>query len=146
MEKPIYQIRLYCPDDYPLFDEWHNGHGKCAVSQSILPKLGVVVLACGDGEPLPVAFLFLYMDNSVGVSFLDHIVTRPGLSVSRARKALLWGMLCLRKLAAEMDYGIMICHTLPAIARFLGREGWHSMAEGRISMISLTRQEENNGN
>ena len=140
MAKPIYQIRSYCPEDYSAFEEWHNAHGKCPPPQSILPKLGIVVLECGEGEPMPVAFLFLYLDNSVGVSFLDHIVTRPGLSATRARNSLLWGMRCLRKLAADMDYGVMLCHTLPAIARTLGREGWHAMTDGKVSMISLTKE------
>lgn len=145
MENPIYQIQHYAPADYSTLETWWHEHGATPPPEVILPKLGVIVQEFGEGDPSPVAALFLYLDNSTGVCFLEHIVTRPGLSMKRARNSLLWGMRCLRKLAANMDYGVMFCHTLSPIARTLKREGWQTMAKDKVSMVILTK-EVSNGN
>ena len=142
MEKPIYQLQHYAQSDYPMLQEWWEQHAVAPPPVVILPKLGVIVQEFrGDDEPLPVAALFLYLDNSTGVCFLEHIVTRPGIGLVRTRDALLWGMRCLRMLAADMDYGVMFCFTHPSIARYLKREGWQTMAKERVSMVLFTKKE-----
>jgi hypothetical protein len=80
------QIRPYAPEDYQTIAAWWKGHCWEAVPAAILPKLGVV--AESDGHGLCAAFL--YMDNSVGVSWMEWLVSNPeagGMEVVRGLRA-----------------------------------------------------------
>jgi hypothetical protein len=137
-------IRAFDPAaDWPMIADWHDAHGTTAPPLSILPKLGVVVFEDG-GESA--AALWLYMDNSVGVCFPEHAVTRPGLSMFAAKTALLVALDFFRQRAAELDYGAMIVNTPAAMARVLERTGIFERAGGqKVTMIGLTK-EVSNGN
>lgn len=95
--------------------EWYKGHGHLPTPLDVLPKFGVVVENFGD----PVAALWLYMDNSVGVCFAEKMVTAPGLSLGLASKALMCGFEYLRERAAAMDRKYIVVHAYAATARFL---------------------------
>ena len=87
-----------------------------------------------EGED--VAALWLYMDNSVGVCFAEHAVTRPGLKMGEAKAALLMALDFLRTEARVLGYGLMLIHTLPAFARVLGRAGlFAEFGRNKVTMI-----------
>lgn len=113
-----YQVRLYDREkDYAMVEEWHGCHGTTAPPKAILPRLGVVAVAEGRDH----AALWLYMDNSVGVCFPEHAVTRPGLGMREARESLLQALDFLKKEASVLGYGFMIINTPRAFARVLDR-------------------------
>ncbi len=86
--------------------------------------------------------MWLYMDNSVGVCFPEHIATKPGLSMAAARDSLLRGLDFLHLRAREMNYGVMLINTLPAIARVLEKQNLFAKFGGeKVSMIGFTKEE-----
>ena len=138
MEINPYLVREYTPEDREMIEGWHHGHESLAPPEAILPKLGVVV---HDPDGRDMAAMWLYMDNSVGVCFVEHIVTVPGIGPSQARKALERGLEYLRFYAASNDYGIIFIHTLPAIARRCEKLGFQKLKEAMVSMWRLTKGE-----
>lgn len=141
----FFQIREFDrARDLAWLAEWHEGHGGAAPPAELLPRLGIVVLETDGGESEDLGALWLYMDNSVGVCFVDHIVTRPGLALAKARRALLFGLAFLKERAAAMDYGLMLVHTRPAIARTLRPAGFREDKRDLVAMWTLTG--ETNGN
>ena len=131
-----YLVREYSPEDWEMIEKWHYGHGTIPPPAEILPKLGVIVHQ-PTGKDF--AAMWLYMDNSVGVCFVEHIVTVPGLGPSQARQSLERGLDYLRSFAASNDYGVLFIHTLPAIARRCEKLGFNRMKEGLTSMWRLTK-------
>lgn len=140
-EKSALVVREYvAAGDAAVVDGWYAERGRWAPPVAILPKLGIMV-ATHDGRDL--AALWLYMDNSVGVCFPEHICTAPGLGLAEAREALLCGLGFLRERAAAMDYGLLWIHTRPGIARCLERAGMARPVNRRmVAMMGMTRDGE----
>lgn len=142
MSEPLLQLRMYDPDkDHPMIMEWCVAHGHVGIPANILPKLGVVVQA--DGED--VAALWLYMDNSTGVCFAEHPITKGNISVKLAKQALTLAIEYLKNEARANGYWVMRVFTLPAIARTLKQCGFGKDGEGYVSM-ACALLEENYGN
>ncbi|CAN5773531.1 hypothetical protein BH09VER1_BH09VER1_46280 [soil metagenome] len=143
----VLQIREFEGEkDFAWLEEWHEGHGGMAPPGALLPKLGIVVFETNGGEQEDVAALWLYMDNSVGVCFVEHVVTRPGLTLAGARGALLFGLTFLKERAMAMNYGLMLVHTRPAIARVLRGAGFREDKRDLVAMWTLTGETNGNGN
>lgn len=123
--------------DMPMVVAWWEGHNRPPVPVEVLPKLGVVVFRDTTREDL--AALWLYMDNSVGVCFLERAVTRPGLSFKEARGALLRGIDYLKHAAAAMDYGVMMLRTYAGMARVARQAGFIADEKPIVSMSMFTR-------
>lgn len=139
MEINPYLVREFDGErDYPTFREWHYDHGAPPPPIEMLPRLGVMAYR-DDRED---AALFLYMDNSVGVCFAEHVCTRPGLGIRAARQAIERAVDYLKKAAAEMGYGLMVIHTRPGIERFAEKIGFHVGFRDVVTMYSATREEE----
>lgn len=132
-DPPLYQLRMYTPEDYPMIAAWCDWHDRDRIPEGILPRLGVIVQA--DGEDC--AALWLYMDNSVGVCFLEFPVTRPGLSARQAGDALLMAIEFLKREAHTTGYGIMFTHALKPMARFLTRNGWRKCDENPWTKMAI---------
>ena len=130
--------------DYEMACRWWEEHGRIAAPVGMLPALGIVVYREFDGEDL--AAMWLYLDNSVGVCFLERAVTRPGLNVSTARDALMRGIDYLKLAAREMKYGVMCVRTYPAMARFLQNAPGFSEDERPVRcLMTSTAKEVQNG-
>jgi hypothetical protein len=117
------------PADLELAATWAEEHGAPFVP-AILPRLGVVAV----DEDGPVAMCWLHMDNSVGVCWPEMPVSKPGLGVQAARHAFAAIMGFLEEEARRLDYGVMICHTNPAIARILKRLGFEEASAGWVKL------------
>lgn len=130
------QLREYQKSDYPILVEWWRGHGWSAVPESVLPKLGVVVCEREGVRDDPVCAGFLYMDNSVGVCWLEWIVSNPyasGFSVARGITELNRFM---EGRAKEMGYGAMLtCCRQASLARFYERAGFQKTDSGVTHLI-----------
>jgi hypothetical protein len=130
--KPLLQLRMYDPaQDAAMIAEWCQAHGYSGMPPHILPALGVVAQV--DGED--VAALWLYMDNSCGVAFAEHPITRGGLSTKLAKAALVMAMRFLQKEAAATGYHTIIIRTLPALARWAKECGF--VKDNERNMVTM---------
>lgn len=108
-------------DEAAMFSAWSAGHKTAEVSPNILPRLGVVAVLNGQDS----AAGWLYMDNSVGVGFVEWLVTRPGLSLADAKGCMAAVFDALAMCAKDLGYGLLIGHCHPSLHRIATRElGW----------------------
>ena len=123
--------------------QWCVDHGHVGIPANILPKLGVVVQADGGD----VAALWLYMDNSTGVCFAEHPITKGGISVKLAKNALCFALEYLKNEARANGYWVMRVFTLPPIARMLKSCGFSQDNKGMVAMAcALLEEDYGNGN
>lgn len=143
MKDPLLQLRMYDPaKDHPMIMQWCVEHGHVGIPANILPKLGVVVQA--DGED--VAAVWLYMDNSTGVCFIEHPITKGGISVRLMRTGLAFALNFLKQEARANGYWIMRAFTIPPLARFLKNHGFQKDMDGIVSMACPLLEEAAHGN
>lgn len=129
----ILQVRMFYRDaDYEMVRGWWLGHKVAPVSPLIMPRLGIVIYEEGGRD---LAALWLYMDNSVGVCFLEHSVTRTGISLADSSAALHFGIEYLKQEAARLNYGIMLLRCIPSIARYARKNGF-TLCETGVSCLS----------
>jgi len=136
----IFLVREYRPEvDREMVEGWYGERGRSAPPAGILPRLGVVSYHEASGRDC--AALWLYMDNSVGVCFPEHVVTRPGMGLAMAKGALLRALDYVRVAAADLGYGVMWLNTLPAMARVLKKAGAGvEIGRGKVTMIGATKE------
>ena len=124
MKSTLLQLRPYSPTDYPKLCEWCAFHEQSPPPEASLPPLGLCVFSTDGVVNDNQIFLFLYIAQGVPVCFLEHLVSRPGMSAGQARRATVVACDHFKRLAASMGYRLMVCHTLRAIARLMIHEGW----------------------
>ncbi len=129
-------VRLYSPEDYPMVNEWWRTHRREALQPVTLPPLGVVVSGA-DGAPI--GALWCYESFGVGVAMLEWPVTKPGLSMAEAARAMSFAVASCIYLAGKRcepagQYQCFRVATSPPIARFLKRLGFRAEQDPRISM------------
>lgn len=100
---------------------------------SLMPKLGVVAESDGNAE----AMLWLRMDNSVGVCWLESAMSKPGLTIKRLKAAFSMLVECLQEEARRLDYHFAIVHTRPGIARFLESLGFIREPASYVKLTKL---------
>lgn len=134
MATDLFLARMFRDKDYPMIEEWYHGHDKPPVPFAMLPKLGIVVYREKTKED--VAALWLYMDNSIGVCFVESVVTKPKLSLKDAKLAIHRGLDFLKKEALELGYGIMLLRTYPSIAKCVKKMGF--IEDERGPLVGMT--------
>lgn len=123
--------REYTAADLPTLREWWKAHGEGEFPEKLLPPLGVVV----ENNGSPIAALFLFMAVSVGVCFAEFPVSKPGLSMRESRDAFHCALGALEAAASANNYNVMICHTLPPIARIMRGFGFKSEARQKVTVL-----------
>jgi hypothetical protein len=138
-EPGLFQCREVVADDLPMVREWWAVHGGGDFPAVLLPPVGVVVEQGGQA----VAACWLYMAVGVGVCWPEYPVSRPGLSMGTARAAFAALLAALEAIARAHDYGVMVAHTLPPLARVM-RQSLGFMAERRqkVTVMKFLRKEE----
>lgn len=128
------QLRDYSQEaDYPVLSLWWAAHGWSPPHPSVLPKLAVIAQ---DGD-LRVGGAFLYMDNSVGVSMMEWLVTNPDSTGRQSLEAIKHLCDFLAQRAKELGYGVMLTSCKqPGLARIYERNGFTRTDE---AMIHLAR-------
>ena len=141
MTTPYFLRRFDRTKDRAMIEGWLMDRGLEVSVLNIFPALGVIASRADTLEDC--AALWLYMDNSVGVCFPEHAMTRPGLRAGEARDALLAALDFLSSEAARMNYGVMLIHTPAAFARTLSRKGLFVEAgKDKITMIGSTKEKD----
>lgn len=135
-DAPLLQFREYRADDMPMVSEWWGDHGHGEFPASLLPPVGVV--AEQEGEPI--AACWLYMAVGVGVCWLEYPVSKPGLSVRAARTAFAALVGALEDIARTHDYGLMMAHTLPPIARVMEGFGFRTERRHKITVMKPLKE------
>lgn len=87
------------------------------------------------------AALWLHLDNSVGVCFLERVLTRPKLSLRRSRMAIERGVDYMKTAARKMGYGAMFAYMHKGLARMATSNGFHRNQENLVSMICVLKEE-----
>ncbi len=107
--------------DWQTVSGWHEARHGEPLPETILPPLGIIV----EDSAGPVAALFAGQYVGIGIAVADFFLTRPGLSLSAARRV---GMRALEGLVAvlrESDYGLLRWFTgCRAFGRMLRRAGF----------------------
>ena len=75
-----------------------------------LPKIGCV---CED-DAGPVGMAWVYLDNSKGIGFVEHLVMRPGISATTAKRTAAKLLAGLEAAAGALGYTHLIAYSLPA--------------------------------
>lgn len=135
---PTIEMRAYHPSDLPTLTEWWLAHDGRRRPEAMLPKCGVVCMMGGQ----PVAALFLHMDNSCGMCMAEHAVSRPGLTLKKAREAFRHCVACLKHVAGVHGYHTMAAYVPPALARILGRDGFSQAETDLVQMLTTIQEEE----
>jgi len=137
MSDPSYTIRAYAAGDFELLTEWWLAHDGQRRPETILPRCGVV---CSINDK-PAAALFLHMDNSCGMCMVEHAVSRPGLSLKKARAAFGHCVACLKKIAGVHGYHTMAVYCPEPIAYILERTGFSRGEDNLVQLFSGTEME-----
>ena len=130
MNSSTYNIRSYAAEDFDLLLGWWLTHDGQRRPESILPRCGVVCEI--DGKPA--AALFLHMDNSCGMCMVEHAVSRPGLSLQKAKQAFSHCVAVCKRIAGLHGYHTMAVYCPEPIARVLERAGFF---RGESNLVQL---------
>lgn len=124
------------PDHYAMLQGWWTRHGWPPVPQVILPRLGMIV----DGDRESLAAGFLYMDNSVGVSMLEWVVTNPQVAPLRAAAGLKNLVEFMGQEAVRNGYGVMLATCkVPGLVKLYERCGFAKTDEGMTHLVRVLR-------
>lgn len=115
---------------------WWVHHGWPAVPSAILPKFGIVA----HNEEKDLGAAWLYMDNSVGVCWMEWLVTSPACLGRMPIKVIRIIAGFLKSRALDMDYGVMMTTARQAsLVRVLESNGFTKSDEGMTHLISILR-------
>ena len=135
MSNALLQLRMYDRDkDYAMLVEWCDAHGATISPAALLPKLGVIVQRDGEDS----AALFLFMDNSCPVAFIDCAVTRPKLSTKEMIECFDCAIGFLKSEAQINGYAVILTHCTKAQSRVLSRLGFNTNEEDLVRMFIPT--------
>ena len=129
-------LREYSPKDYPMLARWWQAHGWPGVSQAILPKLGLIL----EDNGAPVVAGFVYMDNSVGVAFLEWVVGSPNASGKQIVAGIghLIEFACRR--VKEMGYGVLLTACKQdALVRLYEKNGFEKTDDGLTHLVKILK-------
>lgn len=135
MASDLLQVRNYTPSDWAMVLEWWQSHtSERTLIEAMLPPLGIVIEKGGA----PVMALWIHLSAGVGVAILENPVMAPGVTMKEAGGIADFALEAARGLCETHDYGVMLCYTLPPIARFLKQRGWSGGAQ-RVQMMKEVR-------
>lgn len=129
-------LREYHPEDYAMLTRWWKAHGWPGVSAAILPKLGLVIE--DNGQPIVAGFV--YMDNSVGVAFLEWVVGAPEATGRQIVAGISTLIDFAGKRVLELDYGVLLTATnKEALIRLYEKNGFQKTDEGLTHLVKILR-------
>ena len=143
------QLRVFTPEDYDMICDWFEGHsrrnpdGRIRVPPiEVFPPIGQIAYRYSEEEENEdLAAMWLYLAQGSPVCFLEHVITKPGLNVSQAVKALNAIFTCMKMLANKEGYLFMATHSPPGLVRYMLKLGWSKGIPNLTTMWTLTRQE-----
>jgi hypothetical protein len=132
-------IRDATPDDYPLIEKWAMAHGRATFDPRTVPPTAFMV----EDHKGPLVFCKLYLSLGVGVAFLEGLFSRPWESPSVIVAGVAFMVEGVKKIAEAHDYGMLVCHTFPCMARKALGMGFTETQSGLVQMVVSTREVSN---
>lgn len=128
----LWQVREYdAAQDAQMVSAWWRAHGQGAFPFQMLPPCGIVAEIGGK----PVAAIWMYMAVGVGICWLEWPVSLPGLSLAESKEAFTQLVEAMDMVAASHNYGLMMAHTLPPIARIMKGLGFSAENRTKITIV-----------
>lgn len=128
--KATWQVREYdAAKDAGIIHTWARAHGTRFID-ALLPPVGVI--ACRDGEPKAVAWMYLCC--GIGVGIIDRIFTAGGLGLGESRRALAHCVESLRAVARAHDTAVLYAYVPPVLAACSASLGF---VEGHRDLVQL---------
>ena len=127
-------FRAATPDDVPLALAWVAGHKREASEATRFPSIGCVV----EDEAGPVAMVWAYRVEELGLAYLENLVIRPGVPLALSAEA---GRLLMHGIAValkSLGFSTIVSYSLPACARYLSGMGWE-VADERTKIAMTCR-------
>lgn len=133
------QIRVYEDSDYETIAQWYAARHPVMpfVPRELLPPIGQIAFA--DGEDL--AAMWLYLAAGSPVAFIEYAVSKPGVPVSLAAKALMTIEEVLGSVAVMFNCRLLVAHVRPAFTRYMKRTGWTGGASNLVAMYKAIKME-----
>ena len=129
---PLYTVRQYQGGaDFHMVNEWGIAHGRGELPEVLLPPDGFI--AREDGQP--VAAVWCYFATGIGVGHVEWLITAPGLSLERAKRAIKTLVDFLWLHAQQNDYGELIFHCVPAAARVADFLDLEVVGKGMVTLM-----------
>lgn len=127
-------IRDATPDDFPLIEQWAKAHGRALFDARTVPPTAFMV----EDEKGPLVFCKLYLSLGVGVAFLEGLFSRPWEAPGVIVAGVAFLVEAVKKIAAAHDYGLLVCHTFPSMARKALGMGFTETHSGLVQMAMST--------
>jgi hypothetical protein len=131
IDSHTWTVREYVKGDSLMVSQWWADHDQGMFPEALLPPVGIVVEHGGE----PIAAIWLYMAVGIGVCWLEYPVSRPGISLKDSTVAFGLAIRALEKVAKTHDYGVMLAHTLPGIARVMRSFGFRSENRKKVTVL-----------
>lgn len=139
MKASLLQLRPFEAErDYQDFFDWYAARGVIAPLREVLPPIGAVIYRDYGERRETVGMIFLYLAQGVGVSFMEHLVARPGLTTRQVREIAVHFLNYFKMLSSKMGYGLIVAHTVRPISRLMQHEGWSKIAGDLDSLVITT--------
>jgi hypothetical protein len=115
-------LRVFDPEaDYETVASWWRAHEWNPVPVQVLPKLGIVA----ERDGVSIAAGWLYMDNSVGVGWLEWLVASPEATPRQVFQSISAVIGFIKSRAAQLGYHtLMTTCRQQSLGRLLERNGF----------------------
>lgn len=133
-------VRQITAEDMPMIHEWAQAHGV-EILEPLLSPYGF--LAEDDGEPILAIWAYMILD--VPVIQLDHLISAPGLKMSKVREAWEEMSACVVQWVKNLNAkgGLNYCLIRAFIGERIGNEaeraGWEVNRQSTISIRYVIR-------
>jgi hypothetical protein len=127
-------IRPYRAGDFDSIIRFWTDRGERPPVPSVLPPCGFVAEL--DGEV--VGCIFATMAINIGFAHVEYVGLRVGFSLGEATFVVGHLLGTMKDALAALDYGAMIAHVHPAIARYLARNGFTAFDSGLTALVCPT--------
>jgi hypothetical protein len=135
MKEPLpIMIRPYCEWDFSSCVRFWTDRGERPPIPSVLPPCGFVAEL--DGEV--VGCIFATMAIDIGFAHVEYVGVRLGFRLAETTFIVGHLLGTMKDALAALDYGAMIAHVRPAIARYLARHGFTAFDSGLTALVCPT--------
>ena len=125
--------------DYEMARSWCEGHGRSFISSEFLPATGFKIYC----EEEPIVMLWMYFDNSCPVTFVEWVISRPGLTPAQTSAALFYAIDTPVSRAMIFHGAKVACTRSPkAFVRYMVKKGWRIEDRELYSMVYVLREVE----
>lgn len=142
MPENLHQVRLYGAKtgDFQTVQAWADARGMIFDETVAGPEGFICEHYDEHGEADPLAVAWLYPTAGIGIAWIDHLITRPGLSPAQATEAISHILNACKMRARDYDCGLVIAHTSPILAERAEKLGWQVQNTNLVRIACRTEK------